>query len=68
MRHPKYVVREIVLRDHLLTKKTNYFFIFLFSPPQHLSYVVLLRYHHWICLYGLVSTCFWWFWFNLVIH
>jgi hypothetical protein len=49
-RYSKKVVREIVLRDHLLTmRRQSFFFIFLFPPPQHLSYVALLRYHHCTC-------------------
>jgi hypothetical protein len=48
IRYPKSVVREIVLRDHLL-EKANLFFNILFLPPQHLSYMSLLRYHRCTC-------------------
>jgi hypothetical protein len=46
----KYVVRKIMLRDNLLAKRGKvFFFIILFPPPQRLSYVTLLRYHHYTC-------------------
>jgi hypothetical protein len=56
MRYSKYVVRDILLRDHLLTKRRQCFYFFfhlsLYSISA-LSYVALLRYHHCTCPYEL---------------
>jgi hypothetical protein len=58
VRYSKYVVREIMLSNHLLIKRRQTFFYLLFSPPRPLSYVSLVRYDHCTCPNGMNNERF----------
>jgi hypothetical protein len=42
-RYSKYVVREILLRDHLLTKRRQRFYFFFLHLSLYFTYAFILR-------------------------